>query len=119
MLDLLSFTLIFCLLESNFNRIVATFLWVSDYLAWPREPRLVPYFDEQSMSRFLCTIRWMQFRSVIHPGDLIGMVRVGPNFRPALSHSPSLSVVASESEDLSDNDIASNTQSTLAADFKV
>ncbi|KAJ7830732.1 hypothetical protein B0H14DRAFT_2593142 [Mycena olivaceomarginata] len=44
--------------------------------------------------------------------DLIGMVRVGPDFRPPASRrrSPSLSVVASESEDLSDNDIASSTR---------
>ncbi|KAJ7833956.1 hypothetical protein B0H14DRAFT_2591166 [Mycena olivaceomarginata] len=52
MLDLLSVTLILCLLASNFNRIVAIVLWVSDYLARPRGPRLVPYFDEQGMSRF-------------------------------------------------------------------
>ncbi|KAJ7877422.1 hypothetical protein B0H14DRAFT_2567791 [Mycena olivaceomarginata] len=105
MLDLLSVTLILCLLASNFNRIVAIVLWVSDYLARPRGPRLVPYFDEQGMSRFL-------FCSFIHPGDLIGMVRVGPDFRPPASRprSPSLSVVASESEDLSDNDIASSTR---------
>ncbi|KAJ7733875.1 hypothetical protein B0H14DRAFT_2639503 [Mycena olivaceomarginata] len=44
--------------------------------------------------------------------DLIGMVRVGPDFRPPASRprSPSLSVVASESEHLSDNDIASSTR---------
>ncbi|KAJ7764478.1 hypothetical protein B0H14DRAFT_2633596 [Mycena olivaceomarginata] len=60
-MDILTLTLVLCLLATNLNRLLVTSRWIWEYLCRPREPQLIPYFDEQ--------------------GCLIGLVRVGPNFR--------------------------------------
>ncbi|KAJ7730321.1 hypothetical protein B0H16DRAFT_1469671 [Mycena metata] len=89
MLDWLYITLILCLLASNLNRI----LWIGQqflaYFSRPREPRMIPYFDEH--------------------GQLVGMVRVPAQhrYRPipsASSHSESQDQIPNKVETDSDSD---------------
>ncbi|KAJ7502074.1 hypothetical protein B0H11DRAFT_1907569 [Mycena galericulata] len=56
---LLYIVLIFCLVASNISRLLWMFNSILKYLTQPREPQLIPYFDED--------------------GNLIGLVRIGPD----------------------------------------
>ncbi|KAJ7890322.1 hypothetical protein B0H13DRAFT_2341056 [Mycena leptocephala] len=48
-MDILTLTLVLCLLATNLNRLLVTSCWIWEYLCRPREPQLIPYFDEQGM----------------------------------------------------------------------
>ncbi|KAJ7091037.1 hypothetical protein C8R44DRAFT_891725 [Mycena epipterygia] len=60
MIDTLYIALVVCLLASSLNRLLRMLGWLRDYFLRPRNPDLIPYFDQQ--------------------GQLIGMVRMSTGY---------------------------------------